>query len=61
MRIDGQRVVKPSESVKLGSVIALPLRGAVRIIEVVALPERRGPAAEARAAYREIDGGGAPT
>jgi hypothetical protein len=27
----------------------------VRVIEVLALPERRGPASEARLAYREID------
>ncbi len=61
VRIDGRRVAKPSEAVKPGSIIALPLRGAVRIIEVVALPGRRGPAAEARVAYREIDGATAKT
>ncbi len=55
IRIDGKRAVKPSDPVRVGSVLALPLRGAVRIIEVLALPERRGPPAEARAAYREID------
>lgn len=54
IRIDGRRVVKTSEEVAAGSVIALPLRGAVRVIEVVALPARRGPASEARAHYREI-------
>ena len=56
IRIDGKRVVKPSEPVRVGSILALPLRGTVRIIEVLALPARRGPPAEARAAaYREID------
>jgi ribosome-associated heat shock protein Hsp15 len=58
IRIDGRRVLKPSEPVRVGSVIALPLRGAVRIIEVLSLPDRRGPPAEARAAYREIDEAG---
>ena len=61
IRIDGRRVIKPSEPVKLGSIIALPLRGDVRIIEVIAHPDRRGPPSEARCAYREIDGTGAPT
>ena len=61
IRIDGKRAVKPSEPVKLGSIIALPLRGSVRIIEVIAHPDRRGPPSEARCAYREIDGTGAPT
>ena len=31
-RIDGKRVDKPSEEVAVGSVIALPLRGRVRVI-----------------------------
>ena len=54
-RIDGKRVDKPSEPVHVGSVIAVPLRGRVRIIRVLALPERRGPASAARAAYEEIE------
>ena len=55
-RIDGKRVDKPSEPVRPGSVIALPLRSRVRVIRVLALPGRRGPASEARSAYEEIEG-----
>ena len=58
-RIDGRRVVKPSDEVRPGSVVALALSGRVRVIEVLGLPNRRGPAAEARTHYREIDEGGA--
>ena len=58
VRHDGHHVAKPAEEVRVGSILALPLRGGVRIIEVLALPSRRGPPAEARAAYREIDEGG---
>jgi ribosome-associated heat shock protein Hsp15 len=54
VRIDGKRVEKPSEEVRVGSVIGLPLRGEVRILRVLALPARRGPAAEARACYEEL-------
>ena len=63
VRIDGKRVDKPSEEVRAGSIVALPLRGQVRILKVLALPERRGPAPEARACYVEltIDEAGAPT
>jgi ribosome-associated heat shock protein Hsp15 len=59
-RIDGKRVEKPSEDVRVGSMIAVPLHGRVRVIEVLDLPRRRGPAAEARTCYREVDvdGGG---
>lgn len=53
-RIDGRRVEKTSECVRIGSTITLPLRGAVRVIRVLALPERRGPAPEARACYEEL-------
>lgn len=56
VRIDGKRVEKPSDEVRVGSVVALPLRGQVRVLRVLALPTRRGPAPEARACYEEIEG-----
>ena len=54
IRIDGKRVEKPSENVHVGSVIGLPLHGRVRILKVLGLPERRGPASEARLCYEEL-------
>ena len=54
VRIDGKRVEKSSETVKPGSVIALPLHDRVRILKVLGLPARRGPAAEARCFYEEL-------
>ena len=54
VRIDGRRVEKSSEEVRVGSVVALPLHGQVRIQRAVALPTRRGPAPEARACYEEL-------
>ena len=54
VRIDGKRVEKPSEDVRVGSVIALTLRERVRVLRVLCLPERRGPASEARACYEEL-------
>ena len=54
VRIDGKRVEKVSEQVRVGSTIALPLRGEVRVLRVLALPQRRGPAGEARACYEEL-------
>jgi ribosome-associated heat shock protein Hsp15 len=60
VRIDGKRVDKPSEDVRIGSIIALPLHEKVRVLRVLCLPERRGPASEARACYEElgVDEGG---
>jgi ribosome-associated heat shock protein Hsp15 len=54
VRIDGKRVEKPSEAVRVGSTIALPLHDRVRVLRVVALPHRRGPASEARECYEEL-------
>jgi len=39
----------------------LPLGGRVRVIRVLTLPERRGPASEARSVYAEIDENSAAT
>ena len=60
VRIDGKRIEKSSEEVRAGSIVALPLHGQVRVLRVLDLPVRRGPANEARACYEElgIDGGG---
>ena len=54
VRLDGKRLEKSSEEVRAGSIVALPLRGGVRVLRVLSLPSRRGPAAEARACYEEL-------
>ena len=54
VRLDGKRVIKPSEEVRAGSVVALPLHGNVRVLRILELPSRRGPPAEARACYEEL-------
>jgi ribosome-associated heat shock protein Hsp15 len=63
VRVDGKRIEKPSEDVRVGSVIALPLHDRVRILRVLGLPERRGPASQARLCYEElgVDEGKRPT
>jgi ribosome-associated heat shock protein Hsp15 len=62
-RIDGKRVEKPSEAVRVGSIVALPLNDRVRVLRVLHLPHRRGPAAEARTCYEElgVDAANPPT
>lgn len=54
VRIDGKRVEKPSDEVRVGSVVALPLHDRIRILRVLSLPDRRGPAAQARLCYEEL-------
>lgn len=57
MRINGQRAVRLDQQVSVGDVLTLPLAQAVLVIEIIALPARRGPAAEARECYRPLDAG----
>ena len=55
VRADGRRLAKSSDEVAAGSVLSFALGGRVRIIRILSLPARRGPPAEARAHYEEID------
>ena len=57
VRLDGKRVAKAAEDVKVGSIVALPLRGQVRVLRVLALPAKRGRASEARSCYEELQEG----
>jgi len=59
LRINRAPTDKAHARIRVGDVITLPLRGAVRVIEVLALAPRRGPASDARLLYREIAEGSA--
>jgi ribosome-associated heat shock protein Hsp15 len=59
IRHNGKRVTENDREVAPGDVLTLQLRSRVLPVEVIALPARRGPIAEARACYRELDGKGA--
>lgn len=56
---DGQtrRLEKPSAEVQAGDALLLVLGGGLRAIKVEALPPRRGPSAEARTLYSDLDAG----
>ncbi|PEQ12115.1 RNA-binding protein [Novosphingobium sp. PC22D] len=56
IRLNGRRVERAHAKVAAGDVMTLPSPAGVRVIELVALPHRRGPAPEARACYTELDG-----
>ena len=61
IRLNGRAVDRAHAPVRAGDVLSFAQRGAVRVLKVLALPERRGPAAEARALYSELtsEAGGA--
>ena len=55
LRIDGRRIDRAHAMVRVGSVLAWPWNGGVRIVRVDGLPHRRGPAAEAATLYTAIE------
>ena len=54
LRIDGRRVERSSAQVRVGSVVAFPAAGRVRVVRIEALPARRGPPAEAAMLYQAL-------
>lgn len=58
MRLNGQRLVARDKAVAIGDVLTLPWGQGVQVVEIVSLPARRGPPAEARGCYRVLDAGG---
>jgi ribosome-associated heat shock protein Hsp15 len=55
IRLNGRRVERSSATVRTGDVLVLPMQQAVRVIEVLTIPTRRGPAPEAQACYRTVE------
>ena len=55
--VNGVTVGKANQAIRIGDTIGLPQGGVRRIVRVVALGTRRGPAPEARSLYEEA---GAP-
>lgn len=54
LRIDGRRVERSAASVRVGSILAFPIQGKVRVLRIEALPIRRGPPGEARLCYEDL-------
>jgi ribosome-associated heat shock protein Hsp15 len=54
IRINRQPTDKAHARLRLGDVLTVPVHGSVRVVRVVALAARRGPATEARLLYEEI-------
>jgi ribosome-associated heat shock protein Hsp15 len=55
IRRNGERVTRCAQDVRVGDILTLPLGHRVRLVEILALPERRGPPREAQCCYRELD------
>ena len=54
VRINRQPTDKAHARLRIGDILTVPVHGSVRVVRVVSLALRRGPAAEARMLYEEI-------
>lgn len=55
LRLNGQRCSKPGHSVAVGDVLTFPQANRIRVVRILALGDRRGPAPEAQALFADLD------
>lgn len=55
LRINGERTKKPGARVRPGDVLTFPQAGTIRVVRILSLGIRRGPASEAQSLYCDID------
>jgi ribosome-associated heat shock protein Hsp15 len=55
LRINGQKCKKPGHGVMVGDTLTFVQAESVRLIRVLNLSERRGPATEAQTLYLDLD------
>ena len=54
VRVNATKVLKPATSISIGQVLTIVQGRTVRVVEVLALGHRRGPASEAQLLYRDL-------
>jgi ribosome-associated heat shock protein Hsp15 len=57
VRLNGRRIERAHTAVRPGDLLTLPVANTVRVIRILVLPVRRGPAPEARTLYEIIEPG----
>lgn len=55
IRLNGRRIERSAQPIRVGDQLTLPRAERVLAIEILALPHRRGPASEAQDCYRALD------
>jgi len=54
LRVNGEPTTKAHYAARVGDVLTFPMGSDIRVIRIVALGERRGPAPEAQALYEDL-------
>lgn len=60
LRINGTRAAKPAHTVVPGDVLTFPQGDRIRVVRILAVGIRRGPAPEAQTLYADLDQGEKP-
>ena len=55
VRVNGTRITRPGRDVGAGDTLTFPQGAGIRLIRVLAIGVRRGPATEAQALYLDLD------
>lgn len=55
MRVNSQLIAKARHSVRVGDVLTFAQARSIRVIEIIELGARRGPAVEAQGLYEDLD------
>jgi ribosome-associated heat shock protein Hsp15 len=55
VRVNGTRISRPGRDVTPGDTLTFPQGNRIRVVRVIALGQRRGPAPEAQALYLDLD------
>ena len=54
VRLNAVRVTKPGRAIKPGDILTMTMTREVRVVRVLALGDRRGPASEAQTLYEDV-------
>jgi ribosome-associated heat shock protein Hsp15 len=57
LRRNRKHVLRGAEPARIGDILTIAMGDQVQVIELTALPTRRGPPMHARSHYREVDAG----
>jgi ribosome-associated heat shock protein Hsp15 len=60
VRVNGTRTSRPGRDVTEGDTLTFPQGGRIRVVRILALGLRRGPATEAQALYLDLEPSAAP-
>ncbi len=54
IRLSGRVIDKPHATLRVGDVLTFPLGSGIKVVRVLSLAARRGPAPEAQALYEDL-------